>query len=95
MSDTPFGYTSNGWSPIEHFDLDAEYASGPFLVYLPDGRWNEGWIENGKFVGEWRFIDSVDGKSADHINRMEPIAFMVLFPPNPGELAEIISQKAA
>lgn len=99
VTDFPFPSSSHGWTPIELFDHEANYAAQPFLVHLPDGRWNEAWIDaddGESFVGEWRFVE-VPGKpeESSRIQRMEPIAFMVITPPNLDELKQIVERKAA
>ena len=71
------------WMPIKGFSKDAGYASESFLVWLPDGRFQEAYLQDGKFDGEWRYVqipdDAVETK---RINEMEPVAFMLIAAPD-------------
>jgi hypothetical protein len=90
----PVPVTSNGWSPIERFDYTAEYAGGPFLVFLPDGRWNEAWISSAGgevFDGEWRRVEiEGDPEETAKINAMEPVAFKLVEGPDMDDLRAIV-----
>lgn len=74
-------WETNVWHPIDAFDFNAPYAAHPFLVWLPDGRFNECWIEDGKFVGEWRYVGTEE-QPDQQTNEMEPVAFMRIGAPS-------------
>jgi hypothetical protein len=87
----PIPVTSNGWHPIEAFNHEADYAAEPFLVWFADGTWAEGYIEDGRFMGEWRHV--VDGPGGNPISAIadrEPIAFKIVEGPDLGGLKEIV-----
>ncbi len=70
------------WHPIAAFDKGADQSTLSFIVWLPDGRFNEAWLdENGNFDGEWRHVATVDGEPADDVRAMEPTAFMLIEAP--------------
>jgi hypothetical protein len=98
-SGIPIPVTSNNWKPIEAFNFDADYAAEPFLVWFADGSWAEGYIEDGRFMGEWRHVvDGPGGNPVPEIADREPIAFKLVDGPNPDHLKQIVEtyyQKAA
>jgi hypothetical protein len=90
-NNTPVPVTSNDWFPIQAFEPGADYAGGPFLVWFGKGRWSEAWLENGKFMGEWRHVvDGPGGKPVPEIADMEPIAFKLVDGPDPDTLKLIV-----
>ncbi len=71
------------WHPIASFDKDADQSEISFIVWLPDGRFNEAYLnDEGNFDGEWRHIETVDGEPADDVRAMEPVAFMIIEGPS-------------
>jgi hypothetical protein len=67
------------WHPIAAFDKNADQSKLNFIVWLPDGRFNEAWLDDsGNFDGEWRHVATVDGEPADDVRVMEPVAFMLI-----------------
>jgi hypothetical protein len=79
MTHEPTEFLPLEWIPIAAFDKNADQSKLSFIVWLPDGRFNEAWLdENGNFDGEWRHVATIDGKPADDVRAMEPVAFMLI-----------------
>jgi hypothetical protein len=80
MTDQHEPFAPHQWYPISAFNK--EQIKDGFIVWLPDGRFNEGYLdEAGNFDGEWRHIATVDGEPADDVRAMEPVAFMLISAP--------------
>lgn len=80
MEDLRVPYVPHEWYSIAAFDK--EQIKDGFIVWLPDGRFNESYLDDdGNFDGEWRHIATVDGEPADDVRAMEPVAFMLIEAP--------------
>lgn len=88
--------TWNGWFPVDHQidgKLPTDLEEGTrVLVWVPamSGDWpgeaHIAWVEAGRLVGEWRFIDEAPGVN-EGLNDTDPTHWMLL-PGEPRGLAE-------